>query len=109
MAPRTEPRWRRSVTGLGSAVSAQSPLEPRDPVFFETSTSNITNANMIGAHTGAIVRIQPYDWTDLVGTTRAAGRAATGRAGPKMPGWPELSVFGSAPSSVSIAPGTVLA
>jgi cell wall-associated NlpC family hydrolase len=56
-------------------------LQPGDLVFFGTSTGAITHVGIIvspgemvdAPHTGADVRIEPYDWPDLVAATRPVG------------------------------------
>jgi cell wall-associated NlpC family hydrolase len=56
-------------------------LEPGDLVFFGTSVATIEhvgivvgNGEMIDApHTGAVVRVEPYDWNDLLVATRPLG------------------------------------
>jgi cell wall-associated NlpC family hydrolase len=56
-------------------------LQPGDLVFFGASTGAITHVGIVvspGAmvdapHTGADVRIEPYDWPDLVAATRPVG------------------------------------
>jgi len=59
-------------------------LRPGDLVFFGASTGAITHVGIVvspgemvdAPHTGADVRIEPYDWPDLVAATRPVG--ATG-------------------------------
>jgi cell wall-associated NlpC family hydrolase len=56
-------------------------LQPGDLVFFGASTAAITHVGIVvspgemvdAPHTGAVVRIEPYDWPDLVAATRAPG------------------------------------
>jgi cell wall-associated NlpC family hydrolase len=56
-------------------------LQPGDLVFFGASTSAITHVGIVvspgemvdAPHTGADVRIEPYDWLDLVAATRPVG------------------------------------
>ena len=53
-------------------------LRPGDLVFFGASTSAITHVGIVvspgqmvdAPHTGAVVRIEPYTWPDLVAATR---------------------------------------
>jgi len=62
----------------GPPVPAGGPLEPCDLVFFGSSSSHITHggiyigqADMIDApRTGAVIRIEPYGWSDYVAATR---------------------------------------
>jgi cell wall-associated NlpC family hydrolase len=63
------------------AVPAGDPLEPGDLVFFGADLADVThvgivvsNGKMVDApHTGAVVRIEPYDWPDYLAATRPAG------------------------------------
>jgi cell wall-associated NlpC family hydrolase len=56
-------------------------LQPGDLVFFGTSTSAITHVGIVvspgemvdAPHTGADVRIEPYDWPDLIAATQPVG------------------------------------
>jgi cell wall-associated NlpC family hydrolase len=56
-------------------------LQPGDLVFFGTSTGAITHVGIVvspgemvdAPHTGADVRIERYDWPDLVAATRPVG------------------------------------
>ena len=56
-------------------------LQPGDLVFFGASTGAITHVGIVvspgemvdAPHTGADVRIEPYDWPDLVAATRPVG------------------------------------
>jgi cell wall-associated NlpC family hydrolase len=56
-------------------------LQPGALVFFGTSTGAITHVGIVvspgemvdAPHTGANVRIEPYDWPDLVAATRPVG------------------------------------
>jgi cell wall-associated NlpC family hydrolase len=60
------------------AVAAGQPLEPGDLVFFGTDPTNVTHIGIVvspgemvdAPHTGAVVRIEPYDWSDYLGATR---------------------------------------
>jgi cell wall-associated NlpC family hydrolase len=66
-----------TATSTVSLAKAQ----PGDLVFFGASTSAITHVGIVvspgqmvdAPHTGAVVRIEPYDWPDLVAATRPAG------------------------------------
>ena len=63
------------------AAPAGGPLEPGDLVFFGADLADVThvgivvsNGQMVDApHTGAVVRIEPYDWPDYLAATRPAG------------------------------------
>jgi cell wall-associated NlpC family hydrolase len=56
-------------------------LQPGDLVFFGASTGAITHVGIVvspgemvdAPHTGANVRIEPYDWPDLLAATRPVG------------------------------------
>jgi cell wall-associated NlpC family hydrolase len=74
------PRTAQTQFDAGPQVPAGSPLAPGDLVFFGSSTSNVAHVgvyigqgDMIDApHTGAVVRIEPYGWSDYLGATRPA-------------------------------------
>jgi cell wall-associated NlpC family hydrolase len=63
------------------AVPAGAPLEPGDLVFFGADLSDVTHVGIVvspgdmvdAPHTGAVVRIEPYDWPDYLAATRPAG------------------------------------
>jgi cell wall-associated NlpC family hydrolase len=63
------------------AVAAGQPLEPGDLVFFGTDLADVTHVGIVvgsgemvdAPHTGAVVRIESYEWPDFLGATRAAG------------------------------------
>ena len=76
------PRVAQAQYDAGPPVPAGQPLEPGDLVFFgsrpgrcrRTSGSSISHGEMVDApHTGAVVRIEPYDWPDYLGATQPAG------------------------------------
>jgi cell wall-associated NlpC family hydrolase len=64
-----------------NAVPAGEPLEPGDLVFFGADLANVTHVGIVvspgemvdAPHTGAVVRIEPYDWPDYLAATRPAG------------------------------------
>jgi cell wall-associated NlpC family hydrolase len=69
-------------------LSASTPLQPGDLVFFAGSDGTMTapghvgiyigNGQMINApYTGTVVRIDTIDWTDYVGAARPAATLAT--------------------------------
>jgi cell wall-associated NlpC family hydrolase len=67
------------------AVPAGQPLEPGDLVFFGSPGAVehvgivVSPGQMVDApHTGAVVRIEPYDWPDYVGATRPTITAGAG-------------------------------
>ena len=74
------PRTAQAQYDAGPPVPAGQPLEPGDLVFFGPGPTGVEhvglvigNGEMVDApHTGADVRIEPYDWPDLVGATRPA-------------------------------------
>jgi len=76
------PRTAQTQFDTGLPVPVGSPLEPGDLVFFGTSTSHITHVgifigqgDMIDApHTGAVIRIEPYNWSDYVAAARPSLR-----------------------------------
>jgi cell wall-associated NlpC family hydrolase len=63
------------------AVAAGQPLEPGDLVFFGTDLADVTHVGIVvgsgemvdAPHTGAVVRIESYEWPDFLGATRPAG------------------------------------
>jgi cell wall-associated NlpC family hydrolase len=81
------PRVAQAQYDAGPPVPAGAPLEPGDLVFFGTGAGAIEhvgivigNGQMVDApHTGAVVRIEPYDWPDLVGATRPAATPGAGQ------------------------------
>ena len=64
-------------------VAAGAPLEPGDLVFFGANPSAVEHVGIVinppagemvdAPHTGAVVRIEPYDWPNYIGATRPAG------------------------------------
>ncbi len=72
------PRTAQTQYDMGPPLPPGSPLEPGDLVFFGSSPANVTHVGiylgqgeMIDApHTGAVVRIEPYRWSDYLGATR---------------------------------------
>ncbi|MDE3069120.1 MAG: bifunctional lytic transglycosylase/C40 family peptidase [Acidobacteriota bacterium] len=57
-------------------------LQPGDLVFFGSSPSEITHVGIVvdssgdmvdAPHAGAVVRVEPYGWPDLIGGTRPVG------------------------------------
>jgi len=76
----TLPRTAQAQYDASPPIPAGQPLQPGDLVFFGTSTTNITHVGLLvsptemvdAPHTGAVVRVEPYDWTDYLGATRPA-------------------------------------
>jgi cell wall-associated NlpC family hydrolase len=67
------------ATALNSVPLDQ--VQPGDLVFFGADLADITHVGIVvspgemvdAPHTGAVVRIEPYAWPDLIGATRPAG------------------------------------
>jgi cell wall-associated NlpC family hydrolase len=63
-------------------------LQPGDLVFFGSSPTDIThvgiflgNGEMVDApHTRAVVRVEPYNWSDYIGATRPGALPSGGQA-----------------------------
>jgi cell wall-associated NlpC family hydrolase len=72
------PRTAQTQYDAGPLLQPGSPLEPGDLVFFGSSPENVTHVGMYlgkgdmidAPHTGAVVRIEPYRWSDYLGATR---------------------------------------
>ena len=88
------PRVAQAQYDAGPPVAAGQPLQPGDLVFFGTDTDHVAHVGIVvnqtemidAPHTGALVRIEPYRWSDYLGATRpavAAGSAA-GAAAPEV-------------------------
>jgi cell wall-associated NlpC family hydrolase len=75
------PRTAQEQFDAGPLVPDGQQLEPGDLVFFGTGASDVTHVGiMVSAtemvdapHTGAVVRLEPYDWSDYLGATRPTG------------------------------------
>ena len=75
------PRTAQEQFDAGQLVADGQQLEPGDLVFFGTGASDVTHVGimvsqteMVNApHTGAVVRLEPYDWSDYLGATRPTG------------------------------------
>ena len=77
------PRVAQAQYDAGPPLPAGAPLEPGDLVFFGASPAAVTHVGIVVApgemvdapHTGAVVRIESYVWSDYLGATRpvAAG------------------------------------
>jgi len=74
------PRTAQTQYDAGPLLPPGAPLEPGDLVFFGSSTTDVTHVGMYlgqgdmidAPHTGAVVRIEPYGWSDYIGATRPA-------------------------------------
>jgi cell wall-associated NlpC family hydrolase len=72
------PRVAQNQYDTTTPVPPGEPLQPGDLVFFGTDTKHIThvgivtsNGQMVDApHTGAVVRVESYAWSDYLGATR---------------------------------------
>jgi cell wall-associated NlpC family hydrolase len=72
------PRVAQDQFDLGPHLAATQQPEPGDLVFFGSSDASIThvgivvnNTQMIDApHTGAVVRVESFHWSDYIGATR---------------------------------------
>jgi cell wall-associated NlpC family hydrolase len=75
------PRTAQEQFDAGPPVPAGQQLEPGDLVFFGAGASDVTHVGIIvsstemvdAPHTGAVVRLEPYDWSDYLGATRPTG------------------------------------
>jgi cell wall-associated NlpC family hydrolase len=77
------PRVAQAQYDAGPSLPAGAPLEPGDVVFFGASPADVTHVGIVvgpgemvdAPHTGAVVRIESYAWSDYLGATRpvAAG------------------------------------
>jgi cell wall-associated NlpC family hydrolase len=75
------PRTAQEQFDAGPLVPDGQQLEPGDLVFFGAGASDVTHlgimvsqTEMVDApHTGAVVRLEPYDWSDYLGATRPTG------------------------------------
>ena len=72
------PRTAQAQYDAGPPVPAGQPLQPGDLVFFGTDTAHVDHVGILidgdemidAPHTGALVRIEPYQWSDYLGATR---------------------------------------
>jgi cell wall-associated NlpC family hydrolase len=75
------PRVAQAQHDAGPQVAAGAALAPGDLVFFGTGPSAVEHVGIVisatemvdAPHTGADVRIEPFDWPDYLGATRPAG------------------------------------
>jgi cell wall-associated NlpC family hydrolase len=78
------PRTAQQQYDAGPAVPAGTQLEPGDLVFFGSDPGNISHVGILvsptemvdAPHTGALVRAEPYRWSDYIGATRPTEGAA---------------------------------
>ena len=77
------PRVAQAQYDAGPSLPAGAALEPGDLVFFGASPSQVTHVGIVvgdgemvdAPHTGAVVRIESYAWSDYLGATRPAAAA----------------------------------
>jgi cell wall-associated NlpC family hydrolase len=75
------PRIAQAQYDAGPPVPPGEPLQPGDLVFFGADSRHVTHVGIVAnagvmvdaPHTGAVVRIESYQWPDLLGATRPAG------------------------------------
>jgi cell wall-associated NlpC family hydrolase len=75
------PRTAQEQFDAGPLVPDSQKLEPGDLVFFGTGASDVTHVGIVvsqtemvdAPHTGGVVRLEPYDWSDYLGATRPTG------------------------------------
>jgi cell wall-associated NlpC family hydrolase len=81
------PRVAQAQYDAGPPIPAGQPLEPGDLVFFGGSPSSVEHVGIVVApgemvdapHSGAVVRIESYQWPDLVGATRPTSAQGPGQ------------------------------
>jgi cell wall-associated NlpC family hydrolase len=74
------PRTAQQQYDAGPPVPASQPLQPGDLVFFGPDPSHVEHVGLLvsqtemidAPHTGAAVRVEPYQWPDYLGATRPA-------------------------------------
>lgn len=74
------PRVAQAQYDAGPSIPLGEPLEPGDLVFFGSGPNAVEhvgivigNGQMVDApHTGAVVRVESYQWSDYIGATRPA-------------------------------------
>ena len=75
------PRIAQAQYDAGPSVPPGQPLEPGDLVFFGSDPFHVEHVGILigpgemidAPHTGALVRVEPYQWSDYLGATRPAG------------------------------------
>jgi len=72
------PRTAQEQYDAGPLVPAGQPLQAGDLVYFGTDTNHISHVGILvnptemidAPHSGALVRVEPYHWSDYLGATR---------------------------------------
>jgi cell wall-associated NlpC family hydrolase len=72
------PRTAQAQYDAGPPVPLGEPLQPGDLIFFGADAAHVDHVGILinagemidAPHTGALVRIEPYHWTDYLGATR---------------------------------------
>ena len=72
------PRVAQAQYDAGPPVADDQPLQPGDLVFFGSDTAHVAHVGLVvnqtemidAPHSGALVRIEPYHWSDYLGATR---------------------------------------
>ncbi len=75
------PRTAQAQHDAGPPVPAGRPLQPGDLVFFGPDLAHVDHVGILvnatqmvdAPHTGAVVRVEPYQWSDYLGATDPAG------------------------------------
>ena len=75
------PRTAQEQYDAGPPVPAGRPLQPGDLVFFGPDLAHVDHVGILvnatqmvdAPHTGAVVRVEPYRWSDYLGATDPAG------------------------------------
>jgi cell wall-associated NlpC family hydrolase len=75
------PRTAQEQYDAGPRLPARQALETGDLVFFGTDTTHVTHVGIVvsstdmvdAPHSGAVVRVEPYHWSDYLGATRPTG------------------------------------
>ncbi len=74
------PRTAQEQYDAGPPVPAGRPLQPGDLVFFGPDLAHVDHVGILvsatemvdAPHTGAVVRVEPYQWSDYLGATEPA-------------------------------------
>lgn len=75
------PRTAQEQYDAGPPVPAAQPLQPGDLVFFGPNLAHVDHVGILvsatemvdAPHTGAVVRVEPYQWSDYLGATDPTG------------------------------------
>ena len=78
------PRIAQAQYDAGPKIPSGQALQPGDLVFFGTDSNHVDHVGIVvnqtemvdAPHTGALVRIESYRWSDYLGATRPADSAA---------------------------------